>query len=113
MDISVREQDHICIVKLKGPFYLGQPVDEFRSTMEGQFRKGQYNVVLNVAEVPKVDSSGIGALVRAQTTAAQQGGALKLVGPTAIFTAVLKLVGLTNVIEVHSTDTEAMATFHN
>ena len=55
----------------------------------------------------------IGALVRSQTTAKQQGGAVKLVNPTKFVLQTLKLVGLLNVFEVHTDETAAVKSFES
>jgi anti-anti-sigma factor len=58
-----------------------------------------------------MDSSGIGALVRSQTSAKQKGGAVKLVNPSKLVVQTLTLVGLLKIFEVHPTDAEAIQSF--
>lgn len=113
MDINVRKQNSVHIVSLKGAFRLGQPVDDFRQVLAGLLTEPPANVVLNMAEVPTADSSGIGALVKAQTTAKQKGGAVKLVNPVTFVVQTLKLVGVLSIFEVHPTEALAVASFGN
>jgi len=111
MDINVRKQDSVHVVRLKGPFRLGQQVDEFRQVFDGLLVESPAHVVLNLAEVPSADSSGIGALVKVQTMARQKGGAVKLVSPATFVAQTLKLVGVLNIFEVHASEADAVASF--
>ena len=81
MDLSVLRQSDVQILRLRGRLTLGQPVDDFRRALEQGFESGDTRFLVNLAEVPMVDSSGIGALVRCHTSARQRGGNVKLVQP--------------------------------
>ena len=72
---------------------------------------GDNRIIVNLAEVPLIDSSGIGALVRSQSGARQQGGSIKLVQPTAYAIKTLKMVGLLDLFEVYESEAEAAAAF--
>lgn len=111
MDISVRRQSGINLLILRGDFKLGQAVDEFRSTVTDLVDNGEFNVVVNLAEVPMMDSSGIGILVRSLTSVKQRGGSLKLVQPSKMVVQTLTLVGLLNLFPVFDSDAEAVASF--
>lgn len=111
MDINVRQDDAVNVVRMRGPFRLGPPVDEFRHVIDPMLADSNAKVVLNLAEVPTVDSSGIGALVKAQTTAAQRGGAVKLVNPANFVLQTLKLVGVVHIFEIHPSEAAAVGSF--
>ena len=112
MDLSVLKQSGIQVIRLRGRLTLGEPVDSFRSAIEQTFNAGDHRLMVNLAEVPMIDSSGIGLLVRSQTSAKQKGGALKLVQPTDFTVKTLKMVGLLNLFEVFQSEEEAAASFH-
>ena len=112
MDINVRQEDSVNVVRMRGAFRLGPPVDEFRQVIDPILADGEARIVLNLAEVPTVDSSGIGALVKAQTTAAQRGGAVKLVSPASFVLQTLKLVGLVHIFEIHPSEAAAVGSFN-
>lgn len=111
MDIDVHKQSDINIMKLRGPFRLGPAVESFRAAMDQVIKEGGSKVIVNLTEVNSMDSSGIGALVRSQTAAKQQGGAIKLVNPSKLVVQTLNFVGLLNVFEVHPDENAAVDSF--
>ena len=112
VDIDVRSQDQVKIIKLRGRLSLGEPVDRLRSTVEDLLRTGDIRLVLDLEELATMDSSGIGLLSRALTSAKQQGGSLKLVNPSKFVVQTLKLVGLLNLFEVFPDSQAATASYH-
>jgi anti-sigma B factor antagonist len=106
VDIDVRSQEQVKIIKLRGRLSLGESVDRLRATMEDLISAGDICLVLDLEELTTMDSSGIGLLSRFLTSAKQQGGSLKLVNPSKFVVQTLKLVGLLNLFEVF-TDSQA------
>jgi len=98
-------------VKLKGRLCMGQPLDRFNSTMNELFRQSHNRIVLDVEEVPTIDSSGIGMLVRYLTTAKQSGGGIRLLKPSQFTVQTLKMVGLLNLFATYEDLSEAVASF--
>jgi anti-anti-sigma factor len=113
LDIDVHKTGEVHVLKLRGPFRLGPAVETFRSAVDEIMRTDVPHIVVNLTEVNSMDSSGIGALVRSQTSAKQQGGAIKLVNPSKLVVQTLKLVGLLNIFEVHPTEADAVQSFAN
>lgn len=111
MDLSVLKQAGIQVIRLRGRLTLGEPVDSFRNAIEQTFNAGDHRLMVNLAEVPMMDSSAIGLLVRSQTSAKQKGGSLKLVQPTDFTIKTLKMVGLLNLFEVFDSEEAAAASF--
>ena len=112
VDIDVRSQDQVKVIKLRGRLSLGDPVDRLRATVEDLLRTGDTRLVLDLEELATMDSSGIGLLSRALTSAKQQGGSLKLVNPSKFVVQTLKLVGLLNLFEVFPDSQAAAASYH-
>jgi anti-sigma B factor antagonist len=90
---------------------MGPAVDNLRQTMEESFGNGEARIVLNLAEVGMIDSSGIGLLVRFLASAKQRGGSLKLVQPSKFAVQTLRLVGVLNLFEVFDDDDKAVESF--
>ncbi len=111
MDIDVRKFGKVHTVRLKGQLKLGEPVDDLRETLDGVIAESSFSVVLNMTEVPMADSSGVGVLVRYQSSLKQRGGALKLVSPSKLVTQTLKILGLLSVFEVFDDETAAVQSF--
>jgi anti-sigma B factor antagonist len=111
MDIEVRSQGQVKVIKLRGRLNLGEPVDRLRATFEDLLSGGDNRLVLDLEELATVDSSGIGLLSRFLTSTKQQGGSLKLVNPSKFVMQTLKLVGLLNLFEVFPDAQAAVASF--
>jgi anti-sigma B factor antagonist len=99
------------LIQLRGNLRLGQPVDELRQSIDESLESGDTKFVLNLAEVPTIDSSGIGLLVRTLASTKQRGGNLKLVQPSSFAVKTLRLVGVLNLFEVFEDDETAVQSF--
>jgi anti-sigma B factor antagonist len=111
VDIEVRSQGQVKIIKLRGRLTLGEPCDRLRATIEDLIASGDTRLVLDLEELATMDSSGIGLVSRFLTSAKQQGGSLKLVNPSKFVSQTLKLVGLINLFEVFPDSQAAAASF--
>ena len=111
MEIDVRNRAGVNLIRLRGDLKMGQPVDSLRQAIDETTEGGGYQLVLNLPDVPMVDSSGIGVLVRTLTSVKQRGGSLKLVNPSKFTTQTLKLVGVLNLFEVFSEEEQALNSF--
>jgi anti-sigma B factor antagonist len=111
VEIETRNLGEVKLVKLKGRLTLGESVDRLRSTIDNLVAGGDTRFILDLAEVPMIDSSGIGLLVRSLMNLKQQGGALKLLNPTKFAVQTLKMIGLLNQFEVFEDQQEALASF--
>ena len=111
MEIDVRKKEEVQVIHLHGDLKIGDPVDSFRQTVEELFGQGDSRIVVDVGDVPMIDSSGIGALVRLLSIAKQRGGALKLVNPSKLAVQTLKIVGLLNLFEIYEDEGQAVSSF--
>jgi anti-sigma B factor antagonist len=111
VDIDIRSQAEVKLIKLRGRLTLGEPVDRLRSTIEDLLATGNTRLVLDLEEVAMLDSSGIGLLARSLTSAKQQGGSLKLLNPSKFATQTLKLVGILSLFETFQDPQTAITSF--
>lgn len=111
MDINVRKRSQVQLVQLRGPLRMGPAVDSLRQTMEEAIANGDARMVINLAEVPMIDSSGIGLLVRFLASTKQRGGNIKLVKPSKFAVQTLRLVGVLNLFEIYDNDDAATESF--
>jgi anti-sigma B factor antagonist len=112
LDIDTRTVDSVKVVTLNGRLSMGPALDRFNSTMSELLSHGQSKIILNLEQVPSIDSSGIGMLVRHLTTAKQSGGAIRLLKPSKFTVQTLKMVGLLNLFTCFDDETQAVASFH-
>ena len=111
LDIHTTSQGEVKIVKMMGRLGMGQALDRFSATMIELLSQGHNKIVLDIEEVPTVDSSGIGMLVRHLTTAKQSGGAIRLLKPSKFTVQTLKMVGVLNLFSTYDDLPEAVASF--
>ncbi len=113
MDIDVRKhsENGVHVIHLRGDLKLGDPVDGLRQACLDLMNEGDNRLVVNLSEVPMIDSSGIGVLVRTLTQAKQHGGSLKLVNPSKFALQTLKIVGLLSLFELFDDETQAIQSY--
>lgn len=107
----MRKRGSVQVIQLRGPLRMGEAVDRFRQTLDEAATSGDNKVVLDLSEMPSIDSSGIGVLVKAMASAKQRGGALKLVNPSKFAVQTLRLVGVLNLFEIFQDEETAVASF--
>lgn len=111
MDINVRKRSQVQVVQLRGQLRMGAAVDSLRQAMEESVGSGDTRIVINLSEVPMIDSTGIGLLVRLLTSAKQRGGNVKLLQPSKFAIQTLRLVGVLNLFEVYDGEDAAVESF--
>ena len=80
--IGIHYLEDIASVDVRGKFIKGQGGFQLQMLISKVLLAGTTKIILNLSEVPMVDSMGIGEIVRAFTTVQEAGGILKLVGLT-------------------------------
>lgn len=111
MDINMQRRAQVEVIQLRGSLRLGAAVNEFRQVLDQALSNGGTRIVLDLAEVPMIDSSGIGVLMKSLASARQRGGNIKLVNPSKFAVQTLRMVGLLNLFEIFSDEDAAVASF--
>ena len=111
MKATIRQVDSVSVVDISGRITLGEGCTQLRELVREQLRKGNKNVLLNLADVTYIDSSGIGELVGAFTAVSNQGGQLKLLKLTKKVHDLLQITKLYTVFDVHDDETHAITSF--
>jgi anti-sigma B factor antagonist len=111
MEIEIRDQADVKIIKLRGRLNLGDSVDRMRKTFDDLVAAGSVRLVVDLGDVPMVDSSGLGLLVRYLTVAKQSAGSLKLLNPSKFAVQTLRMTGLLNLFEVFDDVEQAVTSF--
>jgi anti-sigma B factor antagonist len=111
MKISTRQVDGVTIVDCSGRITLGEGSVTLRDTVREILAKGQKKILLNLADVNYIDSSGIGELVSAFTTTKNQNGELKLLKLTKKVNDLLQITKLYTVFDVKDDETAAVKSF--
>ncbi len=111
MKVSSRQVNGVTIVDLSGRITLGEGSAVLRDTVRELMRTGQKQILLNLADVSYIDSSGIGELVSAFTSLRNQGGDLKLLNLTKKVHDLLQITKLYTVFDITDDEATAVASF--
>ena len=82
MKIEKRKKGDVTILDLKGKILIGDGIDELRDSINDSIQGQEMNLLLNFAEVPYLDSTGLGEVVRSYTSVKKEGGVVKIVNLT-------------------------------
>jgi anti-sigma B factor antagonist len=111
MIVSERAAGETTIVDLQGKLIAGVGAERLRDKLQSLLQQGRRQFVVNLGEVPYMDSTGLGELVHAYATVARQGGALKLLNATTRLRDLLVITKLVSVFECFDHEAEALASF--
>jgi anti-sigma B factor antagonist len=109
LTIRVRTAGPATILDVDGPLKLGPSQEEFRDQVQKLIDAGSMHVAVNLAGVTDLDSSGIGALVRAFTTLKRAGGKCTFFSPNKRVQMLLKMVRLDSVLDLVDDEATALA----
>jgi anti-sigma B factor antagonist len=111
MHIDERTVGDVLILDVKGRITLGEGDELLKDKVNSLLNQGMKKIVLNLAEVPYIDSAGLGEIVRTYTTVSRQGGNLKLLNLTKRITDLLSITKLLTVFETYESENEAVQSF--
>ncbi len=111
MKATIRQVDSVIVIDISGRITLGEGCAQLRELIRDQLSKGNKQILLNLADVTYIDSSGIGELVSAFTAVSNQGGQLKLLKLTKKVHDLLQITKLYTVFDIHDDEAKAIASF--
>jgi len=109
--LSPRQVGDVIVVDVTGRITLGEGSSNLRDGLRELVAKGSKKIVLNLADVTYIDSSGIGELVSGFTSVANAGGTLKLLNLTKRVKDLLQITKLYTVFDVYDEETSAVRSF--
>src|SRR6185295_5791146 len=111
MKVTVRQVGNVTILDLKGKITIGVGDVALRNAVQDGMSAGATNIIINLKEVTTIDSSGVGELVSAYTTATNRGAKLRLENLPAKVSDILHITQLITVFEVYDSEDEALKSF--
>ena len=109
--IGIHYAGTIASLDMKGKFIKGQGGFQLQMLVDKVLSAGSSKIMVNLTEVPIIDSMGIGEIVRAFNKVREAGGTFKLVGVTDRVYGALKITQLLDLIESYPTEEDAVASF--
>jgi anti-sigma B factor antagonist len=101
----------VAVLDLSGRITLGEGSVQIRDAIRELLAKGRKSILLDLGEVNYIDSSGLGELVSAYTSARNQSAALKLLKLTKKVHDLLQLTKLYTVFDIYDDEAAAIASF--
>jgi anti-sigma B factor antagonist len=111
MELTTREDGEITILTVTGDLVIGEPETTFKKTITRLLEEGRVNLLVDLSGVGFLDSSGLGALVRALTLAQKEGGSAKLLHAGPQVRKLLQMTKLDSVFEIHEDLEAAVSSF--
>lgn len=109
MKVNARHRDGVTILDFKGKITIGVGDVAMRDAVRESMQAGSKKLLLNLASVTTIDSSGVGELVSSYTTVSNRGGKLALLNlPPKVFD-ILQMTQLITVFDVHDDEDEAVS----
>ena len=111
MEIAERKVSDVTILDLSGKMTLGEGDEMLKQAINTLLAAGNKKLVLNLENVPYIDSAGLGEVVRTHTTVSRQGGSLKLLNLTKRIEDLLSITKLLTVFDTYDSEAEAIKSF--
>jgi anti-sigma B factor antagonist len=111
MTANIRRIEGVNIVDLSGRITIGEGTIILKDAVRNLLQRNEKKILLNLADVSYIDSSGIGELVSSFTTVGNQGGKLKLLNLTKKVHDLLSITKLLTVFEVFEDEAKAIQNF--
>lgn len=111
LDVKERQAGDVTILDLRGEVRIGEGSIALRDAIRNLADTGKKRLLLNLAGVSYIDSSGIGELIANYTTVSRQGGQLKLLKLTDRVQNLLVITKLLTVFDAYDDEAEALKSF--
>ena len=111
LDIKERQSGDITVLDMDGKITIGEGSVALRYAVRRLLEEGKKKILLNLAGVSYIDSSGIGELVSSYTAIGKEGGQQKLVNLTQKLQDLLTITKLLTVFDVYDDEAEALRSF--
>ncbi len=111
MELKIQEDGRVTVVSVSGDLVIGEPETQFKKAIACLLEEGKVDLLIDCSGLRFVDSTGLGALVRALTTAQNEGGRTKLFGVGPHLRKLLELTKLDAVFETFDDREQAVSSF--
>lgn len=111
MQIDERAVGDVTILDLRGKITLGEGDELLKDKVNSLVNQGRKKIILNLENVPYIDSAGLGEIVRTYTTVSRQGGSLKLLSLTKRIQDLLSITKLLTIFETFDSESDAVRSF--
>ena len=110
MDLKTTQKGDVTIVELEGRLDVHYSL-EVEQSMNALIDSGKIKLVINLAKVEYLSSSGLRIFIAAMRKLKEKRGGLKLVRMTSAVEKIFKVVELIDLFEIYPTEDDALKTF--
>jgi anti-sigma B factor antagonist len=110
---TTREVGDVTVIDMDGRITLGEGSALLHDLIRENLARGRKKIVLNMAAIIYLDSTGLGELVSGYRLIKSQGGEIKLLNLNKKVTDLLQITKLYTVFDIHSQESQAVASFHS
>ena len=111
MELDTKDDGDVTIITVQGDLVIGDAETHFKKTVTRLLEEGRIHLLVDMAGVGFLDSSGLGALVRALTNSQKEGGQTKLLHAGPQIRKLLQMTKLDSVFELHEDMEAAVSSF--
>jgi anti-sigma B factor antagonist len=111
MTIGERPVGAVMVLDLQGTLVTGDGAGLLKDKVRSAVFQGHKHLLLNLAGVSYMDSSGLGELIAAYTTVTRQGGAIKIANLTRRVSDLLAIAKVLTVFDVYESEADALKSF--
>ena len=109
--INIREMPEAVILDLNGRLTHGESLTELRDSIRETLAGDQKHILLNLADVTYLDSSGLGQLIASHAAVVSRGGQMKLLNLQKRVNDLMQVTKLLTVFETYTSDGAALRIF--
>jgi anti-sigma B factor antagonist len=111
MKIGKRKKGDVLILDLHGKILIGEGIDDLRGAIDSAVQEKETKLLLNFADVPYLDSTGLGEVVRSYTSLKKANGVVKIVNLTNKVRDLLSVTKLITVFDSFEDEDKAIASY--
>ena len=111
LKIDIRETANAAILDISGRVTLGESLADLRDSIREALSGDQKNILLNLADVSYIDSSGLGQLIGSYATVTNRGGQMKMLNLQKKVNDLMQVTKLLTVFETYTNEEAALKSF--
>lgn len=105
--VSERKFEEVTVLNFEGDITIGQGTSILRQETRRLIKEGRINIILNLADVRYIDSSGLGEMVSALTASGREGGTIVLLNVSQNVRELLRVTKLVTVFRIYNDEQSA------
>jgi anti-sigma B factor antagonist len=111
LNIQERRIGDVTVLDMDGNIRIGESNVALKKAIGRLVDEGRNQIVLNLARVPYIDSSGLGELISGHITLNNKGGQIKLLNPTKRLQELMTITNLLTMFDVYEDESKAVDSF--